>query len=105
MDEKCIKKKVKEFYERSGYITWFPIRNKWMKIDIFSIFDGIAWKRNRMIFFQMTSQSNKSARENKIVKYMEENKLFVSNPFTSVEVICWDSKLKLLRVFPIIKKY
>jgi hypothetical protein len=53
MKEYQLKKKIKDYFAKKGYIVWMPPRVRWLKEqDIFSIFDGIAWKEKEMIFFQ-----------------------------------------------------
>ena len=99
MKERTLKQKVKVFYERNGFKVWFPIRNRWQKIDIFGVFDGIAWKEDLFVFFQMTTQENKSTRFKKIKEYMTENNLSFVAGYTRGEVICWDANKRLLRVY------
>lgn len=100
MKENLLKKKVKAYYENQGYIVWFPIKSKWGKEkDIFGIFDGIAWKQAEFIFFQMTTISNKIARREKIIDCLDKNRIQVNPPFTNIDIICWDDRKKMLRIF------
>ena len=76
MTEYQIKQKVKKELDKEGYIYWFPLRNRYRKEDIFSIWDLIAWKDSELRFIQFTSKSNISARKRKIEKFFEENGVF-----------------------------
>ena len=76
MTEYQIKQQVKKKLDKEGYIYWFPLRNKYRKEDIFSIWDLIAWKDSELRFIQFTSKSNISARKKKIEKYFKDNDVF-----------------------------
>lgn len=89
MTEAQIKQKVKKQLDKDGYIYWFPLRNRYRKEDIFTIWDLIAWKDSEMRFIQFTSKSNISTRKKKIEKYFKEN-----NVFCPTEVWGWDQDKK-----------
>jgi len=81
MKEHTLKLKAKDYFREKGYLSWMPPRVKWLKEqDIFGIWDGIAWRRNKFIFFQLTTISNKSARLKKIINFMMPSRLYITSP-------------------------
>jgi hypothetical protein len=92
MKEYQLKKKIKDYFAKKGYIVWMPPRVRWLKEqDIFSIFDGIAWKEKEMIFFQITTIENKTARFKKIVNFMLDNNVKMPKGI-ECQLICWRKK-------------
>ena len=81
--------------------VWFPSRVKYKaEIDIFSIWDGICWVKDKFIFFQLTTISNKSARLKKIINVMLPNHLYFTKPCEGI-LMCWRKKEKRFEVFKI----
>lgn len=100
--EENIKKLAKEHLKKQGYQVWYPVRSRWGKErDIFGIFDGIAWKEDQFIFFQLTTMPNKSARYRKIKNYMNKHNLFFNSAYVKGMIIAFDD-LKGLRFFEIL---
>ena len=93
--EYILKIKVRGYFEKQGYKIWFPPRVRYKKEnDIFSIWDGVCWKKDKFIFFQITTLSNKSARLKKIVNYMLPNYLYMCPPKVKGLLMCWKQKTK-----------
>ena len=93
MKEKTIKKYFKRWCKKYNWLCWFPIRNRFKKVDIFGVFDVIIIKRSGEVgFVQLTTKSNISARRRKIEKWLAENQL----PFLEmlIYIFGFDKKTK-----------
>jgi len=104
--EKSIRQKVKRYYKLQGWRVWCPVKSRWGKEkDIFGIWDGMAWKGNKFVFFQFTTIANKAKRVKKVKEYMREHNLGFNSSCASGVIIAWDKK-KGLRFFGVgSKKY
>lgn len=95
MTEYQLRDRAREYFLRQGFRIWFPSKTKWKKEnDIFSIWDGVCWRKDKFIFFQITTLSNKSARLKKIVNYMLPNYLYMCPPKVKGLLMCWKQKTK-----------
>lgn len=94
MTEYQIRRKAKKFFEEQGFKIWFAPRVKWQQSDIFSIWDGVAWKGKRFIFFQLTTFENRKARLKKIQEYLEKNEVDLDGRIVRGWVLGWHSKKK-----------
>jgi len=92
MTEYFLRKKAREYFQ--GWQIWFSPRVKFYNSDIFTVFDGCAWKNNKFIFFQLTTSPNKSARLKKINNFMMLNNLSVDGRFIKAEVLAYNKKKK-----------
>lgn len=77
MTEAVIKRAVYKQLKDEGYIGWSAPKVKYQETDIFGIFDGVFLKDSDLRFIQWTTSSNMRAREKKILKFYEENKVFL----------------------------
>jgi len=75
--EAVIRKHARELLESDGWITWCPPNVKYAETDIFGVFDCITVKDSELRFIQWTSISNISARKKKIMKFFNENNVFI----------------------------
>lgn len=89
MKEATIKAKVIKEMAKQGYIAWCPIRNRFSKVDIFTIWDGIFWRGNKMKFLQWTTVSNRASHRKKIKAYFKDNEVY-----RRTELWCWCDKRK-----------
>lgn len=93
MTEYQLKSKARDYFEKQGYKVWFPPEVRWKtEVDIFSIWDGVAWRRNKFIFFQLTTLKHKSERLKKITSYMLRNFLSMNPPKVKGMVMAWADK-------------
>ena len=99
MTEYFLRQKAREYFK--DWQIWFSPRVKFYDSDIFTIFDGCVWKGNKLIFFQLTTTSNKSARIKKIVDFMMPNNLSVDRRFVKAEVLAYHKKKKKFEIFKI----
>ena len=101
MKEYRIRKKAIQELESAGYVCWYPPKTRWgKKKDIFGVFDMIALKNDVVRFIQLTTASNMAAREKKVIKFLEENRLGILT-----EIWGWDKKTKRFRIVFLKKKY
>ncbi len=77
MKEVVIKKAVYKQLEDEGFIGWSAPKVKYQETDIFGIFDGIFIKDSDLRFIQWTTSSNLSARKKKILKFFQDNNVFI----------------------------
>jgi len=103
MKEETLKKKANIILKTNGWEVWFPPNVKWKKQkDIFGIWDGIAWREDQLLFFQLTTMKNKAARGKKIIDYM--NKYYLDLPRSvKGQIWAWDKKIKFFRIFNIVE--
>jgi hypothetical protein len=70
MTEKQLRQFITQKLGLEGWIVWFAPRVKFRKQqDIFTMWDGIAAKEDKVKFIQFTTKSNKAAHINKIKKF------------------------------------
>ena len=105
MTEAILRTKAKDYFNQKFQNEivkfWFPARVKYRaEIDIFGIWYGICWVRNRFIFFQLTTISNKSARLKKIINTMLSNRFYFTEP-NEGWLMCWRKKEKRFEMFKI----
>lgn len=75
--EATIRKQAVKQLEKEGYITWCPAKVKYQETDVFGVFDCLALKDSDIRFIQWTSSSNVAARKKKILKFYEDNDVFL----------------------------
>lgn len=101
MKESQIRKKAIEILEEHCRPYWFCSKVKYKKeSDIFSVFDGV-YLGDKVIFVQLTTTPNLSARRKKIKKWMKkvENPLIGSFSFCfGIEIWAWDKNKKEFKV-------
>lgn len=97
MKETAIRQKVKKELQFDGFLVWYPPRTRWSG-DIFTIFDLIAWKKDKMVMIQLTTYSNMSARCRKIRNYC---KLY-SLDYPEMWVWGWNAKKKEFRKIKVV---
>jgi len=90
--EYILRQKAREYFK--DWQIWFSPRVKFYDSDIFTIFDGCSWEKDKFIFFQLTTASNKSARIKKIINFMRPNNLSIDRKFVKAWVMAWHKKKK-----------
>jgi len=100
--ENTIRTKAKEYFTEDGWIISIPKRQRYGSTtttlpvgdtfdndkqykghdDFFSLFDGIAWKGNKIVLAQWTSHLNVSNRVKKITDFLEEHKTEIPDGVT-----------------------
>ena len=58
--------------------------------DVFTIWDGIFWRGNKLRFLQWTTTPNRSSHRKKIKKFFKDNDVY-----QRTELWCYDTKKKL----------
>ena len=71
-----IKRKFKKVAEQEGWSYWLPAKVKFYDNDIFTVFDAICWCSDCLLFVQLTTISNISARRKKIKAFLKGKKIF-----------------------------
>ena len=98
--EAIIRKLAIEELHDDGWVTWFPYKVRYAKEqDIFGVFDLVAMHPDgKMLFLQLTSYANISARFKKVSKFFETN-FMLPNFFhkASFEVWGWHNEKKEFR--------
>jgi len=89
MKESSIKNRIIKELSKQGYIHWCPIRNRFAKSDIFTIWDGLFWKGKEIRYLQWTTVSNRASHRQKIKNFMQQNEVYMKT-----ELWCWDDKNK-----------
>ncbi len=102
MKEATIRKKAIDKLTNEGFVCWYPPKVKYRKeTDIFGVFDLICISRKCFILFvQLTSLSNIRAREKKVKKFLNKNKI---KKFYC-EVWGYDNKKKYFKIIKIYGK-
>lgn len=79
MTEAKIRKEAIKELEAGGYVYWFPPRVKFYQNDIFGVFDFVAIdKFSNLIFVQITSASNMSARFKKVDEFLTRHQIVLN---------------------------
>jgi hypothetical protein len=106
MKEAAIRKKALDELHKENWITWYPYKARYKKEqDIFGVFDIIAIHPDGIVLFlQITSYSNVSARKKKIQNFLDENQLDLVKFYPRygegeiyVEVWGWNAKKRAFR--------
>jgi len=88
MKEKDLRDYITEKLGREKWVCWWSPRVKFRKQqDIFTIWDGVAAKDNKIKFIQFTTKSNKSSHIKKISEFKKLYQLSHSG-----ELWLWDGK-------------
>jgi len=78
----------------NGYYYWYPARTKFKaEIDIFGVFDIIAFKANYFKFIQYTTTPNHAARRKKVQAF-----IYRTGFKGWSEVWSWDKKNKRFKI-------
>ena len=99
--ENYLRAKAKEYLTKEKYQVWFAPRVRWAKeTDIFSCFDCQCWRRDEILFVQITTLKNWRARQRKITDYMLKHGVYFVPPKTKGIVMAWSEK-KEFRIFDV----
>mgnify|MGYP001559221151 FL=1 len=72
MKEQELRDDLRQTLGRDGWIVWFARRMKFVKAqDVFTIWDGLKAKGNKLIPLQFTTKENASSHRTKIKEYKE----------------------------------
>lgn len=95
MKEAEIRKRAKERLQAEGWIIWYPYKTRYAKeTDVFSIFDILAWREDKMLYIQLTTFENRNKRINKIQSYLNKHKVWLDGKYNKALVWAWHPKRK-----------
>jgi len=99
MKEIGIRKEAIKILEKEKWIVWYPSKVRWRKEqDIFGVFDLVCIWKHMIKFIQLTTLSNIRAREKKIKKFLDKNKVKL---YWSPEVWGWNNKKKEFKILEV----
>ena len=101
MKEKTLKNKIIKVLNSEGWVCWYPIRNRYRKVDIFSCYDLVCAggsKRDEIKLIQFTTTSNAAARRRKIKNFLKENNLMINSELWSYDKR--NKKWKIENIYP-----